>query len=106
MLFVFRLWFWKLDASMHEPFNGFRGPLTPSQLTELQHQALIYKYITSIVAVPSNLIIPLKKSLCPYGFTSSSAASFPPNSSAVYPAVLRFHSSFTLVLLIILRTPL
>ncbi|KAK8993518.1 hypothetical protein V6N11_033613 [Hibiscus sabdariffa] len=80
MLFVFRLWFWKLDASMHEPFNGFRGPLTPSQLIELQHQALIYKYITSIVAVPSNLIIPLKKSLCPYGFTSSSAASFSPNS--------------------------
>ncbi|KAK8489998.1 hypothetical protein V6N13_133163 [Hibiscus sabdariffa] len=69
-----------LNASMHEPFNGFRGPLTPSQLTELQHQALIYKYITSNVAVPSNLIIPLKKSLCPYGFTSSSAGSLPPNS--------------------------
>ncbi|KAE8662847.1 Growth-regulating factor 1, putative isoform 2 [Hibiscus syriacus] len=53
-------------ASMHE---AFRGPLTPSQLTELQHQALIYKYITCNVAVPSNLIIPLKKSLYPYGFT-------------------------------------
>ncbi|GMJ08709.1 growth-regulating factor 1 [Hibiscus trionum] len=69
-----------LNASMHESFNGFRGPLTPSQLTELQHQALIYKYITSNVAVPSNLIIPLKKSISPYGFTSSSAGSLPPNS--------------------------
>ncbi|XP_039034004.1 growth-regulating factor 1-like [Hibiscus syriacus] len=67
-------------GSMHEGFNGFRGPLTPTQLTELQHQALIYKYITCNVAVPSNLIIPLKKSLYPYGFTSSSAASLPPNS--------------------------
>ncbi|KAE8700073.1 Growth-regulating factor 1, putative isoform 2 [Hibiscus syriacus] len=47
-------------GSMHEGFNGFRGPLTPTQLTELQHQALIYKYITCNVAVPSNLIIPLK----------------------------------------------
>ncbi|KAE8718524.1 hypothetical protein F3Y22_tig00110013pilonHSYRG00466 [Hibiscus syriacus] len=32
------------------------------------------------VAVPSNLIIPLKKTLYPYGFTSSSAGSLPPNS--------------------------
>ncbi|KAK8663858.1 hypothetical protein V6N13_083663 [Hibiscus sabdariffa] len=69
-----------LNASMHEAFNGFRGPLTPSQFTELQHQALIYKYITSNVAVPSNLIIPLKKSLYPYGFTSSPAGSLLPNS--------------------------
>ncbi|KAE8680666.1 Growth-regulating factor 8 [Hibiscus syriacus] len=68
------------NASMHEAFTGFRGPLTPSQLTELQHQALIYKYITCNVAVPSNLIIPLKKSLYPYGFTSSSAGSLPLSS--------------------------
>ncbi|KAE8696230.1 Growth-regulating factor 1, putative isoform 2 [Hibiscus syriacus] len=56
-----------------------RGPLTPTQLTELQHQALIYKYITCNVAVPSNLII-LSESLYRYGFASSSAGSLPPNS--------------------------
>ncbi|KAA3479687.1 growth-regulating factor 1-like [Gossypium australe] len=68
------------NASMHGGFNGVRGPFTPSQWIELEHQALIYKYITSDVAVPSNLLNPLKKSLYPYGFTSSPAGSLPPNS--------------------------
>ncbi|OMP01747.1 Growth-regulating factor 5 [Corchorus olitorius] len=69
-----------LNASMHGPLSGVRGPFTPSQWIELEHQALIYKYITANVAVPSNLLIPLKKSLYPYGFSSSSAGSLPPNS--------------------------
>ncbi|XVF17486.1 hypothetical protein REPUB_Repub10bG0126500 [Reevesia pubescens] len=68
-----------LNASMHVPFTGVKGPFTPSQWIELEHQALIYKYITSNVPVPSNLLIPLKKSLYPYGLTSSSAGSLPPN---------------------------
>ncbi|XP_012469669.1 growth-regulating factor 1 isoform X1 [Gossypium raimondii] len=62
-----------LNATMH-------GVLTPSQWIELQHQALIYKYIMSNVPVPSNLLTPLKKSLYPYGFTSSSVGSLPYNS--------------------------
>ncbi|KAB2061591.1 hypothetical protein ES319_A10G095700v1 [Gossypium barbadense] len=65
---------------MHGGFNGVRGPFSPSQWIELEHQALIYKYITSNVAVPSNLLNPLKKSLYPYGFTSSPAGYLPPNS--------------------------
>ncbi|XWS45111.1 hypothetical protein CRYUN_Cryun15aG0108500 [Craigia yunnanensis] len=69
-----------LNASIHGPFTGVRGPFTPSQWIELEHQALIYKYITANVPVPSNLLIPLKKSLYPYGLTSSSAGSLPPNS--------------------------
>ncbi|KAL9378703.1 hypothetical protein Peur_030038 [Populus x canadensis] len=69
-----------LNASMHGPFTGVRGPFTPSQWMELEHQALIYKYITARVPVPSNLIIPLKKSLNPYGLPFSSAGSFPPSS--------------------------
>ena len=69
-----------LNASMHGPFTGVRGPFTPSQWIELEHQALIYKYITANVPVPSNLLIPLKKSLYSYGLTSSSAGSLPPNS--------------------------
>ncbi|XVE86962.1 hypothetical protein DITRI_Ditri18aG0077700 [Diplodiscus trichospermus] len=69
-----------LNVSMHGPLTGVRGPFTPSQWIELEHQALIYKYITSNVPVPSNLLIPLKKSLYPYGLSSSSAGSLPPNS--------------------------
>ncbi|XVE82966.1 hypothetical protein DITRI_Ditri16bG0048100 [Diplodiscus trichospermus] len=69
-----------LNASMHGPFTGVRGPFTPSQWNELDHQVLIFKYIMANVPVPSNLLIPLKKSLYPYGLTSSSAGSLPPNS--------------------------
>ncbi|XWS33460.1 hypothetical protein CRYUN_Cryun22dG0084700 [Craigia yunnanensis] len=68
------------SGSMHGPFTGVRGPFTPSQWIELEHQALIYKYITANAPVPSNLLIPLKKFLYPYGLTSSSAGSLPPNS--------------------------
>ncbi|KDO78868.1 hypothetical protein CISIN_1g007514mg [Citrus sinensis] len=56
-----------LNASMHGSFSGARGPFTPSQRIELEHQALIYKYILSNAPVPSNLLIPLKKSLHPFG---------------------------------------
>ncbi|KAE8707673.1 Growth-regulating factor 1, putative isoform 2 [Hibiscus syriacus] len=69
-----------LNAGLHEFFIGVEGPFTLFQWNELKSQALIYKYITSNVPVPSNLLIPLKKSLYPYGFTSSSAGSLPYNS--------------------------
>ncbi|XP_024028334.1 growth-regulating factor 1 isoform X2 [Morus notabilis] len=69
-----------LNTSMHVPYTGIRGPFTPSQWIELEHQALIYKYITSNVPVPSNLLIPLKKSLNPYSLSGSSSAPLPPNS--------------------------
>lgn len=68
-----------LNPSMHGTFTGVRAPFTPSQWIELEHQALIYKYINENVPVPSNLLIPLKKSLYPYGL-SSSAGSLPPHS--------------------------
>lgn len=41
--------------------SGFRGPFTPSQWMELEHQALIYKYITANVPIPSNLLNPIRK---------------------------------------------
>ncbi|XVF59223.1 hypothetical protein PTKIN_Ptkin07bG0258200 [Pterospermum kingtungense] len=69
-----------LNATMHGPLTGVRGPMTPSQWIELEHQALIYKYLMANVPVPSNLLIPLKKSIYPCGLTSSSAVSLPPNS--------------------------
>ncbi|CAN1191357.1 Growth-regulating factor 1 [Linum perenne] len=71
----------RASPGMHgAAFNGVRGPFTPSQWMELEHQALIYKYITANVAVPSNLLNPLKKSLYPFALSSSSAASFIPGS--------------------------
>ncbi|KAK8652903.1 hypothetical protein V6N13_126926 [Hibiscus sabdariffa] len=57
-----------LNASMHGIFSGVEGPFTLSQWNELKHQALIFKYITSNVLVPSNLLVPLKKPLSPYGY--------------------------------------
>ncbi|XP_050364054.1 growth-regulating factor 6-like [Argentina anserina] len=49
---------------------GGRGPFTPSQWMELEHQALIYKYITANVPIPSNLLIPIKKALDSSGLFS------------------------------------
>ncbi|KAM7278588.1 hypothetical protein ACFE04_005722 [Oxalis oulophora] len=56
--------------SMHGYFPGARGPFTPSQWMELEHQALIYKYITANVPIPSNLLIPIRKALDSAGFSS------------------------------------
>ncbi|XP_028793614.1 growth-regulating factor 6 [Neltuma alba] len=49
-----------------------RGPFTPSQWMELEHQALIYKYITANMAVPSHLLIPIRKALDSAGFSNFS----------------------------------
>ncbi|XP_042022236.1 growth-regulating factor 2-like [Salvia splendens] len=43
-------------TSMHVPF-------TTSQWMELEHQALIYKYITANVPIPSYLLNPIRKAL-------------------------------------------
>ncbi|KAL5556757.1 hypothetical protein UlMin_038993 [Ulmus minor] len=67
------------SANMHVPINGARGPFTPSQWAELEHQALIHKYICANVPVPTNLLVPLKKTMNPYGFSGSSVT-LPPNS--------------------------
>ncbi|XP_047983955.1 growth-regulating factor 2-like [Salvia hispanica] len=46
-------------TSMHV----LRGPFTTSQWMELEHQALIYKYITANVPIPSYLLNPIRKAL-------------------------------------------
>ncbi|GMH03203.1 hypothetical protein Nepgr_005042 [Nepenthes gracilis] len=51
-----------LNTSMNL-LNGVRGPFTPSQWLELQHQALIYKHIIANGPMTSNLLIPINKSL-------------------------------------------
>lgn len=65
---------------MHGVLNEARGPFTPSQWMELEHQALIYKYITANVPIPSNLLIPIRKALDSAGFSSFSGGLLRPNT--------------------------
>lgn len=60
------------EATRGGPFSRLKGPFTPSQWLELEHQALIYKHIVANVPVPSNLLVPLKGSLYPFGSHRSS----------------------------------
>ncbi|CAH2076175.1 unnamed protein product [Thlaspi arvense] len=62
-----------MNMSMQGNFSGVKGPFTLTQWAELEQQALIYKYITANVPVPSSLLISIKKSFYPYG-------SMPPSS--------------------------
>ncbi|KGN62426.1 growth-regulating factor 1 isoform X2 [Cucumis sativus] len=60
-------------GSMHgSSFIGVRAPFTPSQWMELEQQALIYKYITANVPVPSYLLIPIRKAFESAGFSAFS----------------------------------
>ncbi|XP_073155319.1 growth-regulating factor 1-like isoform X2 [Henckelia pumila] len=58
------------------PFSRIKGPFTPSQWLELEHQALIYKHIVANVPVPSNLLVPLKRSLYTFGSHGSYASTY------------------------------
>ncbi|KAK6938542.1 Glutamine-Leucine-Glutamine, QLQ [Dillenia turbinata] len=69
-----------LNGSMHGVLTAVRGPFTPSQWMELEHQALIYKYIISNVAVPPNLLIPIRKALDAAGFPSFSTMPLRPHT--------------------------
>jgi hypothetical protein len=39
-----------------------RGPFTPPQWIELEHQALIYKYLSANSPVPHSLLVPIRRS--------------------------------------------
>ncbi|CBI19365.3 unnamed protein product, partial [Vitis vinifera] len=67
-------------GSMHGVMAGVRGPFTQSQWMELEHQALIYKYITANVPIPSNLLMPIRKALDSVGFSTFSAGALRPNT--------------------------
>ncbi|KAI4316586.1 hypothetical protein L6164_024555 [Bauhinia variegata] len=68
------------SGSMHGVFTGTRGPFTPSQWMELQHQALIYKCLAANVPVPSHLLIPIRKALDSAGFCNYSTGLLRPNT--------------------------
>ncbi|CAN4079813.1 unnamed protein product [Withania somnifera] len=67
------------NESLRGPFARFRGPFTPSQWMELEHQALIYKYLVANIPVPHQLLILLKKSLNPYTFSGLAAGPYASN---------------------------
>ncbi|KAG8499275.1 hypothetical protein CXB51_005725 [Gossypium anomalum] len=76
-------------------FNGADmngGPFTSSQWMELEHQALIFKYMTANVPIPSTLLIPIRKALDSAGFSSFSGGLLRPNTSVGWGA---FHLGFS-----------
>lgn len=69
-----------LNGSMHGPFTRIRGPFTPAQWIELEHQAMIYKYLIANIPVPANLLVPIRKALTSSGFPGFSLGSYPSHS--------------------------
>lgn len=58
------------------PFARLKGPFSPSQWTELERQAMIYKHIVANVPIPSNLLVPLRSSFNPYATSGSCYSNF------------------------------
>ncbi|KAI4380333.1 hypothetical protein MLD38_006534 [Melastoma candidum] len=58
-----------------------RFPFTASQYQELEHQALIYKYIISGMQIPPELLFSMKRSSCLDSPFSSSCSKFLPHQS-------------------------
>ncbi|XP_072969117.1 growth-regulating factor 5-like [Typha angustifolia] len=42
--------------------GGFRSPFTAAQWVELEHQALIFKYLIAGVPIPPDLLVPIRRS--------------------------------------------
>ncbi|CAM0943754.1 unnamed protein product [Alopecurus aequalis] len=62
--------------------GGGRCPFTASQWQELEHQALIYKYMASGVPIPSDLLLPLRRSfLLDSALATSPSLGFPPQAA-------------------------
>ncbi|XP_052209806.1 growth-regulating factor 3-like [Diospyros lotus] len=63
------------SSSLGAAGEGFRPPFTAAQWRELEHQALVYKYLVEGVPVPAELLVPIRQS-----FESMSARFFPHSS--------------------------
>uniref|UniRef100_M8BBH2 Growth-regulating factor n=1 Tax=Aegilops tauschii TaxID=37682 RepID=M8BBH2_AEGTA len=62
--------------------GGGRCPFTATQWQELEHQALIYKYMASGVPIPSDLLLPLRRSfLLDSALAPSPSLAFPPQAA-------------------------
>ncbi|GLT62956.1 hypothetical protein SLA2020_355570 [Shorea laevis] len=67
-------------ANMHGVLAGARGPFTPSQWMELEHQALIYRYLSANVPIPSHLLLPIRKAFDSAAFSGFSGGVLRPNT--------------------------
>ncbi|KAG6524710.1 growth-regulating factor 6-like [Zingiber officinale] len=61
------------NLNMQSVMARARGPFTPSQWLELEHQALIYKYLLANVPIPATLLVPLRRNTTS-GFPLSAGA--------------------------------
>ncbi|GAB2269576.1 hypothetical protein Dimus_004498 [Dionaea muscipula] len=73
--------------------SGVKGPFTPSQWLELQHQALIYKHFITNEPIPPNLLIPIRKALESARFSNFNGDPLRPNAFAWGPFHLGFSNS-------------
>ncbi|KAJ4762598.1 Growth-regulating factor 1 [Rhynchospora pubera] len=65
-----------ISASMQGAMGRLKGPFTPSQWMELEHQALVYKYLAANVPIPPTLLVPIRRSLSSSGFSSPFAPAY------------------------------
>ncbi|KAF0889968.1 hypothetical protein E2562_034424 [Oryza meyeriana var. granulata] len=68
-------------TSMQGVLARVKGPFTPTQWMELEHQALIYKHILANAPVPSGLLLPIRRSLHPPVFSHFSSGGILGSSS-------------------------
>jgi hypothetical protein len=74
--------------SGHTSGGGGRRLFTASQWQELEHQALIYKYMATGAPVPHDLVVPLRLAT---GVDTVPSLAFPPQPRMPY------HESFSCV---------
>ncbi|KAK8941876.1 Growth-regulating factor 1 [Platanthera guangdongensis] len=60
--------------------SSSRYPFTASQWQELEHQALIYKYMVSGIPIPSDLLLPIRRSFLLESTRISPSLAFPPHT--------------------------
>ncbi|KAG6466632.1 growth-regulating factor 6-like isoform X1 [Zingiber officinale] len=61
-------------ANMQGVLARVRGPFTPYQWLELEHQALIYKYLLANAPIPATLLVPLMRNPSASGFPLSAGS--------------------------------
>ncbi|CAL4984127.1 unnamed protein product [Urochloa decumbens] len=65
-------------SKMQGVLSRVRGPFTPTQWMELEHQALIYKHLAVNAPVPSSLLLPIRRSVNPWNAVGSSSLGWTP----------------------------
>ncbi|PKU61228.1 Growth-regulating factor 1 [Dendrobium catenatum] len=72
---------------MNEKKSSSVHLFTASQWQELEHQALIYKYMVSGIPIPSDFILPIRRSFLFNSIKTSPSLAFPPQSQLGWSCV-------------------